>query len=298
MNLKWMCFNAQSCRRIVNDLSEIIIENNLDILMLTETWLYEQGGEAYITAMTPPGYTCHSFPRRARGGDIAFIIKACLSENITCTCLDYTSFESVELKVTINQTSAILVWLYRLHPGQYHIKHVTKHVNFPTFLSELNDILPSYAMTKTDVSLFGDFNLHFDELHESRVKRTNDILVDFGYSQLVDNPTHILNHILDWVVVRSDKTLIVYDDVIRYPGLSDHYAVIGYLKIVRPTPFKHLVTSRILRAIDPDRLQSDIADWSSDVLKNQHDRDVCGLVDIYNEGLDQILKSTCPSVYT
>ena len=84
MNLKWMCFKAQSCRQIVNDLSEIIIENNLDILMLTETWLYEQGDEAYITAMTPPGYTCHSFPRGARGGGIAFIIIACLSENITC----------------------------------------------------------------------------------------------------------------------------------------------------------------------------------------------------------------------
>ena len=109
MNLKWMCFNAQSCRQIVNDLFEIIVENNLDILMLTETWLYEQGDEAYITAMTPPGYTCHSFPRGARGGGIAFIIKACLSENITCTCLDYTSFESAELKLTINQTSAIYV---------------------------------------------------------------------------------------------------------------------------------------------------------------------------------------------
>ena len=89
--------------------------------------------------------------------------------------------------------------------------------------------------------------------------------------------------------------MVIWSPNIRYPGVSDHYAVIGYLKIVRPTPFKRLVTSRNLRAIDNDRLQSDIADWSSDVLKNQHDRDVCGLVNIYyNEGLEQILNRHAP----
>ena len=33
------------------------------LLMLTETWLYSHGDEAYIAAMTPAGYDFRSFPR-------------------------------------------------------------------------------------------------------------------------------------------------------------------------------------------------------------------------------------------
>ena len=75
MKLKWMCFNVQSCHHLANDLSEIAIENNLDILILNETWLYKQGDEAYITIMTTSGYTCQAFPCGTRGGGIAFIVK-------------------------------------------------------------------------------------------------------------------------------------------------------------------------------------------------------------------------------
>ena len=42
-HLKWMCFNVQSCRQVTTDISEMILDNNLDILMLTETWLYAEG---------------------------------------------------------------------------------------------------------------------------------------------------------------------------------------------------------------------------------------------------------------
>ena len=35
----------------------------IDALMLTETWLYSYGDEAYIAAMTPAGYEFRSFPR-------------------------------------------------------------------------------------------------------------------------------------------------------------------------------------------------------------------------------------------
>jgi hypothetical protein len=109
-------------------------------------------------------------------------------------------------------------------------------VNFPTLLNEFTDVLSSYASSSVDVSFLGDFNLHYDEPNDSYVRRTNCVLTDFGPSQLVDKPTHIMNHILDWVVVRNDKSLIIYDDLLKYPGLSDHFAVVGRVAISRPTP--------------------------------------------------------------
>ena len=45
---------------------EFITDNEFDVLFMTETWLYDQGDEAYITDMTPDGYQFHSFPRCGR----------------------------------------------------------------------------------------------------------------------------------------------------------------------------------------------------------------------------------------
>ena len=45
-------------------------------------------------------------------------------------------------------------------------------------------------------------NLHYDMLtNDSQVRRVNLVLSDFGLTQLVDKPTHVKDHILDWVVV-------------------------------------------------------------------------------------------------
>ena len=40
----------------------MIVDTNVDVLMLMETWLYSHGDEAYIAAMTPAGYDFRSFP--------------------------------------------------------------------------------------------------------------------------------------------------------------------------------------------------------------------------------------------
>jgi len=71
-NLRWMCFNVQSSRQIAADIAEIILDNDLDMLMLTETWLYAKGDEVYESTMTPDGYDSYFFPRHGkRGGGIA-----------------------------------------------------------------------------------------------------------------------------------------------------------------------------------------------------------------------------------
>ena len=156
-------------------------------------------------------------------------MKSRLAKNINFKKLDFTSFEAVELQLSINKLSAKCICLYRLHKVLHKVKH-TK-VNFPIFLSEFTDHLSNYASSTVDVSILGDFNLHYDNSSDSYVKRTNSVLSDFGFSQLVDRPTHKLNHILDWVVVCKDKTLIIYDDVIEYPGLSDHFAIFGRVNV-------------------------------------------------------------------
>ena len=70
-SLKLLSFNSQSCRQIATDIYDLIVDNSIDVLMLTETWLYFHGDEAYIAAMTPAGYQVRSFPQAgSRGGGI------------------------------------------------------------------------------------------------------------------------------------------------------------------------------------------------------------------------------------
>ena len=118
-DLRVLCFNSQPCRQKATDIHELIIDNDADVLLLTETWLYPQDDEAYIAAMTPAGYDFHSFPRSgSRGGGIAFITRTNLSKFVTFRPLDYTSFESVEMSLGISHASCLFCLLVQATPKQ------------------------------------------------------------------------------------------------------------------------------------------------------------------------------------
>ena len=97
--LKFAHINVQSCRNKTVQIHEFITDNEFDVLFMTETWLYDQGDEAYTTDMTPDGYQFHSFPRCGRrGGGIALVSK-CSLKSISVKRLNYQSFEAVEDKL-------------------------------------------------------------------------------------------------------------------------------------------------------------------------------------------------------
>ena len=97
---------------------DFITDGEFDVLFMTETWLYDQGDEAYITEMTLDGYRFHTFPRCGRrGGGIALVSK-CSLKSISVKRLNYQSFEAVEAKLFRSGKSMPLVSLYRPHPSR------------------------------------------------------------------------------------------------------------------------------------------------------------------------------------
>ena len=85
-------FTARSVgsSRSRSDISTFIQDNNIDIMLLTETWLRPAGDEAKIADLAPPGYSVLSFPRSAggsgaKGGGIAFVIKDSLKPHVATT---------------------------------------------------------------------------------------------------------------------------------------------------------------------------------------------------------------------
>ena len=116
--LKFAHINVQSCRNKTGQLHEFITDNEFDVLFMTETWLYDQSDEAYITDMTPDGYQIYSFPRCGRRGRGIALVSKCLLKSISVKQLNYQSFEAVEAKLFHSCKSMSFVCLYRPPPSR------------------------------------------------------------------------------------------------------------------------------------------------------------------------------------
>ena len=126
--------------------------------------------------MTPAGYEFRAFPHvGSKGGGIGFITRLSLS---SYKPLPYSSFESVELKLSMSNISASFVCLYRPPPSESN-----KLLN-SSFLREFPELLSAYAHTRGDVSFLSDFNFHYDDSSDSQVSILKMLWSDYGLSQV------------------------------------------------------------------------------------------------------------------
>ena len=255
------------------------------MLLMTETWLYASGGEAYITEMTPSGYLFHSFPRIGRrGGGIAIMFKSALSDSISMHPLPFNSFESVELRLSNDSTSVSVICLYRPPPSkQNKLSNKMFFEEFPTLVSE-------YSHARRDLAFIGDFNFHFEDSSNGDVDQLKTLLKDHDLVQLVDMPMHKRGHVLDWVIVRRDANCLSLETV-EDIALSDHSAIYCSVNVRRPTARKRLVTSRSLRAMNSTDFQADIKSFAETAGNQCADP---GLLDVYDTGLRQVLDRYTP----
>ena len=61
-HFKVMFLNAQSVRNKALDICDYIMQANVDLVFLCETWLRPVGDEADCAALTPPGFYLKSLP--------------------------------------------------------------------------------------------------------------------------------------------------------------------------------------------------------------------------------------------
>ncbi|KAL8594137.1 hypothetical protein ACOMHN_047877 [Nucella lapillus] len=117
-NQLYVClFNAKSVgvARKRTAIADFLADHDVDVMVLTETWLKESGDESKTADLTPPGYKLFSFPRQLTasikgGGGIAVIMKDCLVSHTsinTTLSFTHTSFEistRKDVMTFINQT--------------------------------------------------------------------------------------------------------------------------------------------------------------------------------------------------
>ena len=94
--------NARSVKNKATTIHQFIVDNDLDILVVTETWLHSGGVDGHIiSALTPPGYTVRHVARPTGYGGVAVIHRSSLTlsaredfptaTTYECLCLDITS---------------------------------------------------------------------------------------------------------------------------------------------------------------------------------------------------------------
>ena len=90
-NSKCGLLNARSINNKEDSIYELITDNDLDVLALTETW-WTDNSDVSLGLVTPPGYAIVQTHRSSRGGGVGVIYRDSLRARLE-QCQTYSSFE-------------------------------------------------------------------------------------------------------------------------------------------------------------------------------------------------------------
>src|SRR6201996_8073180 len=229
-------------------LYDFILDNSLDIVLLTEMWLSNDVPSCVLNSLTPPNFSLLNKPRlTGRGGGLAVLHRSYfkISEIPSPTT---SSFESLCFKLSLSSRTFNFLSVYRPPSG-----------SVPSFLDEFSDLLAILCSQPAELIISGDFNFHVDDSSSSLTRSFLNLLDSFGLKQHVNFPTHDSGHSLDLVITRSSSSSMLSNIYSHFPALSDHDAVIATISVPsndRPSRVTKII--RPLRSINLSSFSQDI----------------------------------------
>jgi hypothetical protein len=120
-------------------LNDLCLEKNIDILLITETWLNgDKSDDPIINELLPCGYKVIQQPRIGqRGGGIAIIYKSTIKTQLK-PLGKCNGFEHCEVKITIKSFTSTVACIYRPPPSTNNTCTVSTFMEeFDTYLGNL-----------------------------------------------------------------------------------------------------------------------------------------------------------------
>ncbi|CAF4899656.1 unnamed protein product, partial [Rotaria socialis] len=161
-----------------DDVRHILLENNTDILCLSETWLSDQTPDSLLQI---PGYNIfrrdYSFNK---GGGVAIFIRKEFSANqVTHDLPTHENIEDLWINVQYKKNPSFLIGAMYRHPNgnQNTFNYLDAALN-----KTINHAKPLYVL--------GDLN---DDQLNSKKSKLKAIITKNGLHQIIENPTRILN---------------------------------------------------------------------------------------------------------
>ena len=132
-----------------------------------------------------------------------------------------------------------------------------------------------------------DFNFYFDCTSFPHVKQLQTLFGDNCLTQLIRDPTHCRDHILDWMVVSENNGSVSQCNE-PSTSFSDHDAIIGLTALNNSLTHRRVLSSRNQRNINTAEMQADIQHLLDTELADAE------LADRYNAGLRRVLDQHAP----
>jgi hypothetical protein len=238
--------NARSISNKWDEIIDFIVDNDVDVISITETWLGKDNQPPYL----PDGYSFVHLPRpNRRGGGVGVLYRNNLKVQVNPS-FSAASFESLEVLLTLNSTHIRLFVIYRPPPST--VNGLTKAL----FFEEFDHFLAANAAATGRTMLVGDFNFHWENQQDPETKIMKNMFTSYSLQQHINDPTHKSGHALDWIISRDDDDMICDCSVSSL--ISDHHAILYKLNLHKPALPRKLITSRSYRTLDNKAFKHDV----------------------------------------
>ena len=211
--------NIQSIKNKHTNLLDNLVENKIDICIVTETWLTDDD-KVWLDCsdLSKNGYHIQLANRRNRRGGGLAIIATTNIKTILLEKGEKASFEYAIWKVNTNNASMTVLAIY--HPP--HHRPTTQLIQY--FWMNLQIIWKNFSTINNNVVIAGDFNLHIDNDEDPVAQLFINMMPALGLDCHVDFSTHENGHSLDLIFTEMLSEM----QIIRCtPGayLSDHCTI-------------------------------------------------------------------------
>nr|CAH7760935.1 unnamed protein product [Callosobruchus chinensis] len=200
--------NVRSLLSDFESFVDLVHENNLDIIAVSETWLSESIDSVTVDI---PGFNFCRKDRQSRGGGVGIYVRSTIKYEIL-TCSSDARLEHIFIKFKIGRRSYCLAVMYR-----------PPHGNVLDGIECLDDLLPGVVTEYDNIIILGDLNINF-LIQDNKVSQC---FKSYGLTQVIVEPTRITetsSTLLDPIFFSAGANC-VEKGTINADMLSDHQMV-------------------------------------------------------------------------
>ena len=180
-NEMWMPAALVNCQSVCNKaltIQDFVIDNDLELVLLTETWL-TSSRQKVCGDLTPTGYKLRAINRKGkRRGGVAVLHKANI-KIIEVQDVTTSSMEAMAFTISAQKTIRIVL-LYRLIPS--------KSIPRAAFLTDLRKTLEPLAMGARPFIILGVFSIYWNTISDLEPNSLSELCSELGLQQHVHFP--------------------------------------------------------------------------------------------------------------